>query len=333
MKKWLIVLLVLFLIVGGIVGAYSYRLNMAYGWLPSESVSHDSVVSEEVRLRVAIDTLRLARDLEVYLPAETPLPRWLPWDLPQLLPRVLPREVALLGGPNFRTDEYNVVLFINEQRGGPALPEYINTRTRFRESFPGITWDEPGFTLQRRGVLTAQGHMEIPSGLEETLLELWSPELPDDRLALLGGHMAEGVVDNRNGDIVVLIATLAPIWGTSLEQLQLNPQFSAVMALLAGVIDLRLAVDFENPDTLLIQVRFNAEVSVGGQLEFFIPLTLPTMAQQLQQQYELEMKSEYAWVPEESTYVVDVSLTGVEEKFKTYFRQIIPAAPAAATTP
>lgn len=330
MKKWLIALLILLLLAAGVAGVASYRLNNTYGWIASKAVHHDSLATAETRLRVAVDTLRLEQDLEPYIPDDVPLPNWLPWKLPELLPRVLPREVALLGGPDFRAGQYDFTLFVNEQRGGPALPPFLNTRTAFRQSLPGITWDEPGFTLNRRGVLTASGHLPLPFGVEQTIMELWSPEPPSDRLALLGGHVVEGVIDNRNGDIVVLIAACAPLWDTSLETLQQNSQFAAVMALLAGVLDVRVAVDFKTEDSLVIQVRANAEEDVGGQLEFFIPLVLPTMAQQVQLRYGLVMESTYAWIVAGHTYVVDVTLTGVDEKLKTYFRRIIPAPPPAA---
>ena len=329
MKKWLIALCVLFGIGAVAAAVTGYQLNTRYGWMASTPVSHDALAPADTRLRVAIDGLRLSRAMEPYLPGDVSLPKWLPWDLPTLIPRVMPREIALLGHSDFRSGEYKLMLFINEQRGGPILPPYLNSRTGFRQRFPAVTWEDPGFTLEGRGVLRARGYLELPPELEATIRDTWPAGEMEDTLTLLGGHLAEGVIDNRGGEIVTLIGALAPVWGTSLGTLEQDPQFAAAMALLAGVLDLRAAVDFESTDALLIQIRVNAEPDVGGQLEFLVPLVFPSLAKQVQQKYGLVMSTEYAWKAEENTYVVDITLAGVEQKLTEYFQRTLPRrAPA-----
>lgn len=316
LKKLVIVVAVLALI-GGIVGGVAgYRLNQTYGWLPSSPVTHDTLATPDTRVRVAVDTLRLGKTLEVYLPPNLPVPGWLPWGLSDLLPKVLPREVALLGGSDFREGAFNLTLFLNEQRGGPYMPEFLNTQTNFKASTPAIVWDDPGFSLSERGKLTAQGHLVLPDGLESTILESWPLDTPGDPLVLLGGHLAEGVIDNRNGDIVTLIAACAPIWGSSLEILEANPQFAAALDLLKQVYDIRVAIDFKNPDTVLIQLLIHADAEVRGRLEFMGPLILPMLATEVYREHGLVMESDYTWVVEDDTYKVDVTLTGVEKKLK-----------------
>ena len=330
LKKILVFLGVVLLLAGLAVAVAAYHLNSTYGWMAAPAVDRESMATPETRLRLVVDTARMARELTPYLPEQLPVPSWIPFDVPGMLPRVVPREVAILGGADFRTNTYRFVLFVNEQRGGPALPTYLNTQSGFRRSFPDVTWDEPGFELVQRGLLRASGHVDLPFGLEGAVREKWPPDAPGDVLKLHGGHLAEGVVDNRNGEVMVLIAALAPMWRTSLEQLQKNSQFQAVEAMLVHILDIRAAVDFKDADSLIIQIRINAEEEIGGQLEIFGPLILTMMAQQIQRQYALEMTSEYAWNAEEHTYLADITLKGVEAPLKNYFLRMFPAPPPAA---
>jgi hypothetical protein len=335
LKKVIIVLFGL-AIVAGIVGAVAaYKLNQTYGWLPSSAVTHESLATPDTRVRLAVDTLRLGSDLEVYLPPEMGLPSWLPWDVHALLPKVLPREVALLGSPNFRDGQYNLTLFLNEQRGGPFLPAFLNNQTNFKEATPAIQWDDPGFSLSERGKLTAQGHLGLPDGLEATILESWPMEATGDTLALLGGHLAEGVVDNRNGDIVTLIGACAPLWGASLDILKANPQFAAALDLITQIENIRLAVDLKNPDTAVIQLLIKANPEVRGRLEFMGPFIFPMMATEIKRSYGLDMEHTCTWQLEDSTYKVDITLTGIEAKLKESFRGLTPAgtAPDAPSAP
>ncbi len=327
-KKLAIAAAVLALIAAIAAGIALNQLNGSYGIFTSETVHHDTLALPDTRLRVSIDTLQLGADMVPYLPENPPLPGWLPWDLPSLLPKVLPREVAVLGGSDFADGAYNLVVFVNEQRGGPALPEYLNNQYQFQKQFPAVTWAPEGFQLERRGVLSAQGHIPLPLDLEDTILQTWSLDLPETPLTLFGGHMAEAVVDNRNGEIITLIAALAPVWNSSLEQMKQNPQLDALLTLLLDVTDIRLAIDFKSTDILLLQFRIHAAQSVGGQLEFFIPLAIPMLSQQLQLQYGLTLESENEWNPNDEVYTADLSIIGVEEKLKEYFKTVVPAAPA-----
>ncbi len=328
MLKKLFIVLIALAILGGIFGSVAgYKLNQTYGWIPSAVVTHESLASAETRLRLVVDTARLGVDLKPYYPPESPLPAWLPWDLAGLLPKVLPREVALLGTSDFREGTYHFTLFMNEQRGGPFLPEFLNNQTNFKAATSAIQWEEPGFSLDGRGKLKAEGALPLPDGLESTILESWSMESPEDTLALNGGHLAEGVIDNRTGDIVTLIAACAPIWGTSLELLKTNPQFTAALDLLTQVTDVRLAIDLKNPDTLVIQLLIHADPAVRGRLEFMGPFILPMAATELKRTYDLTMESTYVWLEAESTYKVDMNITGVEAKLKESFLGMATATP------
>lgn len=328
MKKWLIALGVLALIGVAAAAIAGYQLNKRFGWWASTPVYHDTLIAPETRLVAAVDTLRLARDLTPYLPEDVGLPGWLPLGLPAILPRVAPREVAVLGASDFRAGTYDLTLFINEQRGGPYLPTHLNQRTRFRQSLPAITWEEPGFQLEERGVLSARGRLEIPMGLEADIRETWAPDPPPEPLALHGGHLAEAVIDNRNGEVVTLIGTLAPVWDSNLDQLKEDQNFRALLTYLADVRDLRAAADFEDPDTLVIQLRLNANPEIGGQLEFILPIIIEEMVRGLRQQHGLAIRTEYAWKPDVDTYVADFRLTGMEDSLTAYFRGLAPRAPA-----
>lgn len=328
LKKLAIVAAVLGVIAAVAAGITLNHLNGTYGIFTSETVGHDTFALPDTRLRVSIDTLQLGADMVPYLPENPPLPGWLPWDLPSLLPKVLPREVAILGGSDYADGAYNLTVFVNEQRGGPALPEYLNNQYKFKQQFPAVEWAPEGFQLERRGVLSAQGKLPLPLDLEDTILQTWSLELPDTPLTLFGDHMAEAVVDNRNGEIVTLMGALAPVWNSSLEEMQRNPQIDALLTMLADVSDIRLAVDFKTTDILLLQFRIHAAQAVGGQLEFFIPLAIPMLSQQLEVQYGLTLESENKWNPDEEVYTADLSIIGVEEKLTEYFKTVVPAAPA-----
>ena len=124
------------------------------------------------------------------------------------------------------------------------------------------------------------------------------------------------------------MGALAPVWNTTLEQMQQNPQIDALLTMLADVSDIRLAIDFKTTDIILLQFRIHAAQEVGGQLEFFIPLAIPMLSQQLQVQYGLTLESDNKWNPEEEVYTADLSVIGVEQKLTDYFKTVVPAAPA-----
>lgn len=331
LKKFLVLVLVLVAVAAAGAAIAGYQLNETYGWWAASPISHEQLATPDTRLRLAVDTLRLGDDLQVYLPPEFVLPGWLPWDLPHVLPKVLPREVALLGGTDFRGGVFGLTLFLNEQRGGPFLPSFLNSQSGFKEATPAIQWDQEGFTLSERGKLTAKGHLPLPDGLESTILESWPSEAPADPLLLLGGHLVEGVLDNRNGDIVTLIAACAPIWGTTLDQLKANPQFTAALELLVQIHNVRLAVDFKDKDTIVVQLLINAEPEIRGRLEFMGPFALPMVASELKRSYGLESKSSTSWLTEENTYKVELSILGVEAKLKESFRGLGPVTSEPAT--
>jgi len=103
--------------------------------------------------------------------------------------------------------------------------------------------------------------------------------------------------------------------------------------LIAGVIHARAAVDFSSADSLLLQIRVEAEKEIGGQLEFMVPLAMPMLAQQVQRRYGLTMQPETSWNAADSTYEIDITLTGIEEKLKSYFQRALPRRPAPASPP
>lgn len=329
LKKLLIVLLILLVLAGLVGGIAAYRLDGTYGWTASDAVSHETIATGESRLRLAVDTVRLSEELSDYLPAEGGLPGWVPFDLPTVLPRVLPREIAILGGADFRENAYELTIFVNEQRGGPYLPEMLNTQTTILTARPEITWDAPGFVLRERGVMTARGRLELPDGLESLLLEHWPTEPPADSLALTGGHLGEAVIDNRGGEVIAVLGAFAPLWGSSLAALEANPNFKGVLELLAQIDDLRLATDFKDRDTVLVQILLHARPEVRGQLEFMVPLALPMLATEVKRQYDLDVKTETKWLDEESAYKIEFTIAGVEAKLKTVFQDAF-GVPAAA---
>lgn len=328
LKKLFIAAFVLLLLVGIVAAIAGFNLNQTYGWLPSSVISHDTVATADTRLRLVVDSARLGEALKPYYPAESPLPSWVPGDLGSLVPRLLPREIALLGNANFRDTAYQLTLFVNEQRGGAFLPDFLNNQTNFKESTAAVQWTDPGFTLEERGKLQAHGTLPMPENLESTIMESWPSDAPSDSLTIHGGHLAEGVIDNRGGEVVALIATCAPLWGASLEMLQANPQFNAALDLLTQVSDIRLAIDLKNPDTMLIQLLIHGDPAVRGRLEFIGPFVAPMLAAELKRSYQLTMETTYAWLDDESTYKIDMNITGIEARLKEVFQGMATAAPA-----
>ena len=331
MAKKIALALGILAVIGVIAGGIAfYVMNGRFGLLTAHVVGHDLIAKPDTRLRIAVDTKRLGTELTPYLPEELPVPGWLPWDVPTLLPRVLPHEIAILGGSDYADSAFNLTVFINEQKGGPALPEYLNNQFKFQDRFPQIPWAEAGFHMEERGIVSIDGRLPLPLGLEDTILDLWSLDPPEDTLKLHGGHLAEGVIDNRNGEIITLIGGLAPLWQSSLERIKANSQYAAGIALVEQVYDARVAIDFKDVDTLLIQLRVHAAPDAGGQLEFFMPLILTMVSQQVQKQHGLTLESEYEWDGGEETYTCDIAVIGVEPKLKDYFKRALPSPPKPA---
>ena len=193
------------------------------------------------------------------IPADVALPAYLPWNVETLVGQVLPRELAVLAGADYASNTLDFVLFLNERRGGPMIVQAMNddqTLTRV----PLVTWDPAGVTLEERGVLTAQGTLPLPEGMEDRVLDLFAPKSGPSPDEVRGGHLLEAVLDNRDGEAMTVVGVIAHMLGANLEQIFAEP---TVRNVVNGVRDARIAADITGNDEITVDVEITSTENAG----------------------------------------------------------------------
>lgn len=326
-KGCLIVFCIVALLLVISVAVAGIQFNNTYGLAISEEVSHATLANAQTRVRAVVKLDKLRDLLLTMLPPEvqTQMPAWLPYTKEELAEEVLPREVALLAGPNYSKNEYEITLFANERRGGPYITKVVNESKVF-DQVQIVKWSPDLAILRQRGVITASGSIPMPEDTEMLVLEKWTHDAPEQPLEIEGDHLVEAVFDNRNGDAMALFNVFysqqVPDWREKTD-----PAINMAVGMLPLLYTIRLEADLKGEDEALVRLLIHGAEDLKSQLNFIANgIVLPRLKHDLKQQQGLILDGEFVWDDAQSMAVGEFTITGI----KALLDKNIPARREAA---
>ena len=341
-KGCLIALIALGLLVVTAIAALGVayaKANRQFGLNEAPAISHETLATGNTVLRIVLKPETMAPMLDKLLPPDanvTALAK-VGYTPQNLLPQILPREIALLGAPNLSTNKLNLTFFVNEKRGGPFLVELMNTGKytngqRPLDNVPQINWAPEGVLLPERGALELHGDIEIPDNVEPVILKSWKPSPPVEPLRIEGNHHLEGVLDNRNGDLLAIYAALMASqgkdWQEALKDGQAGPMIEGN---LPDILDIRVAADLQDFDNATVNLRIDATAEKGPGLEFLLKMIWPSVIDAAAKN-SITVKGEPVWDAQKGALLVDLSLSGFKPMLEKAFKTTLPGTTTAKAT-
>lgn len=315
MKKGCLIVLCVFvaLCLGLVIAlAVGYRIaNERYGISLAPAISHETYATGDTRIRLLVTPDLLAEYVADYLPEDADVPA-AGLEFGTILSQILPREIALLARADVITNRLRITLFANERRGGPLIESMVNESNVFAQA-PQINWTSNGLELHGRGVLFAEGDIPIPSAVEPELLEIWPTRSQEAPAAIRGGHLAELVIDNRNGDILALAAAVATASGENWERMRAQDMADMVVNIIESIYVVRLTADLRDRDTAVFSLRIDMEEASGPGLQFLISgMAAPWLRDMLKNEHNLILAGDLHWNETESAIIGTYTLSGIE---------------------
>ncbi|NLO33296.1 MAG: hypothetical protein GX117_08075 [Candidatus Hydrogenedentes bacterium] len=319
MKKGCLVVLIILavllalVVIGGFV-AYS-KYDTVLGLSESPVISHEEILVGDPRIRGIVNPLMAFPFLEEYITDDLDLPIS-PDQVKMLLPYVLPREITLLADSDLQGNQFNLTLFINEQRLGNYLEEQINASNAL-EKIKQIQWDEEGVVLPQRGDLHVNGTLPIPDSVQDDLVKLWPTQTAQPAARIEGDNQLELVVDNRNGDVLALAAAGVEAAGQSWESLIANQFGATAIGIIESIQVLRIQANFIDKDTVKIHLNIASDEEKGPGLQMLLAgLALPALTKELQTNYALTLKGDLPWDANQNAIIGDLELSGIEYQIR-----------------
>ncbi len=325
MKKGCLIAGVVIVLLLFAVGAFwLIRLDRELGLREAGAISHEQFATPRTKFRAVIDGPKIEELIIRHLPKNIPLPAWVPVSIPTLVKKGLPHEVAILEESDYATSEVTFTLFLNERRFGPFLADKV----RMDDVSPEMNilrWDTPLFKMPERGALQATAHLPIPDGLESRLLEDWTHDIAGEPLKVEGGHLAEVVLDNRNGEIFTLLGAMIKANGGDWRAQLLEQGAVLVMSILPMIHDVRLNADLTAPDTLRIRLRTDADPNAATALNLFAGFSLPALKEAAAFK-GMKLDGSATWSDAEQALLGDFTLTGFEPLIEQQVTAMFPGA-------
>ncbi|NIA13584.1 MAG: hypothetical protein GWP08_05840 [Nitrospiraceae bacterium] len=241
----ILVVIVLAVVVVGVV------VDRKFGAIrTSPKVSHTTLVSESTRALAVVDAPNLKGFIERHFLQDTGIPPW-------ALPLALPYEAALVVDADLGTNDLSPTIFINDKRLAPVILELLNGTPL---PAPLSTWFS-GAQMQREkpGVLTLKGSAKVEPGLLGQIRALWPNTDVGEPIQTEGGHLAEIILDNRDGSAVALVGAVMQTQGQNLGEI-INEGRLGMIKDLAFV---RIQADVTDDDTL--NLRIEIECTPGAE--------------------------------------------------------------------
>ncbi|HNR32889.1 MAG TPA: hypothetical protein PKI11_18500 [Candidatus Hydrogenedentes bacterium] len=268
----------------------------------SPLVSHETVATPNTDARLVVSPRKAADFLHALVPWDMLQKSDLPVNIKVLLEKhlaeIMPNEIALLGGPDFAAKTYGFTFFVNQQYFDVLLPAGTGL-LGLPGRVPLVAWSEDGFQLREPGVLTANGTLPIPEGLEGKLQELWETlDAAASPLTVGGDHLIELALDNRRGELLSLYAVAASQSGQTVEDLFANPMFRSVPQVLAQLSHVRACADLGPAEELTVDVAVQAAESAGPEIEPFIAFAVDAILPELKgtlAQFGLTLEGKAQW--------------------------------------
>jgi hypothetical protein len=321
--------LVVLLVVGG-GGFIAYRAAQDFGLTEAPLVSHDVLAAPETRVRLRYEPGLMQAFIASLIPPDLPIPAGLPLDPGTQLAQILPHEIALLAGSNHATGLMEFTLFVNERRGGPFIAQ-LSQESGVLAGVPHIRWSSNGLELRERGILAASGTLPLADGIEARILENWSHTPPPDTVKIQGGHQLELTIDNRNGEILALMATLMELNGVNWQAIFADPQFKMAMDVIVGLLHGRATADLVDPDTIALNLNILTTPETGGALPFIAGAFIqPQLEQFLSGQLGLTLTGTPRFDAASQRVIGEYRITGVKQLIDSRLRPALGLPPASA---
>ena len=271
-------LLVLVLLV--VVAAFVVVESKYHALLASPVIALESIADPNASIRVSVRPPMALDLIRPKLEAQG-VPSW-------ATAKVLPYEAGVFLTPQLEGGRFGLRVSLNEQRLGPVIataPAQMN----LTGLYPFVQWTSDVMTFPRRGELTLDAVVEAPPLGIQAIEKYWGQVFGLKRPAFEGGHLAEAVIDNRDGSLFAFLATLdannAPRIGLPLDDLAKT---------LLPIAVLRVKSDLESPDSLrisfIVDCRPESEETQVSTTDFQLGMALGAVAKQLQDQHGVSLK-------------------------------------------
>ena len=201
---------------------------------------------------------------------------------------VLPYEIT--GMLTFHPDarRYDMRLFINERRLGPLITGRITEFARQR-GLRRIQLAETGMTMAKRGELTLDATMETGKDTERFLQTYWSEPRLNEPNSLDGNHLAELIVNNRNGALFSMVAELSRQADSSL-----SPNLNLMAEPISYIDRVMAEADMISVDqiavNLTIECQRDGDETNAESIRTYIEFGLPSFKSDLKQQYGITLE-------------------------------------------
>ena len=322
-----VVVVVVVVVLGAVaLAVVGLRANKELGLLESDRISHETLATDRVRLRIVLKPEKLTELLLPLLPQKEDLPAFvqkIPMEIEQLLPAFMPHEMAVLAEPDFRSEAVRLNFFVNERRGGPLIVQAVNESGLF-EKLTLLEWDTSELVFEQRGVLKTSATLPIPEGLEVVLLDYWTHNPPAEALTITTEeHLLEGVLDNRNGDLLTLIGVFDLALGIPWESVQRMLERENVLEYLAHIEHIRVFMDLADSDTLQIKIHVASGEEYGPLFAPIINLFIfPPLKTQFKSLHGVDLDGQSEWREEESLLVGEYTAGNLATFIETSLAQV-----------
>lgn len=301
-----------------------------YGLSLAPEVSHELFANKEDRVRLVVRPELLLPYLNHYLPEKDRKPPIGP-STTELFRQLLPREIALLARSDLPSDKIHLTLFANEKCCGPYIQARIASANAL-ERMSGVNWNSEGFILRERGSLVADGTLALAESLKAARQEYWPLPIQEQSATIRGGHLAELVVDNSNGDLLTLFAIAAAClgedWWTVVDFI--IPHLKNLYYLSMSrdeYVDFTLSnfihktkhvhaiVDLKDSDTIVLSLSIDIES--GHRLRIILSgITYPVLSSRLRDDFNLVLDGSTEWDETQSLIIGNYSVSGMQPILK-----------------
>lgn len=271
MTKKRVILIVLAVLLAGVVGVLLVMDSRFKVLFSSPRVSHETVVSPETTRGVLVIDVPQAKSL---IQRKFNAPGW-------ALPMALPYEAAVVVDVDRFLGDVNIKVFINDKRLAPVIREFAKN---LKLPVPFDSWFKEPMRQERRGVLLLEGMTVCGREIRSVIEKQWKDAAIDAPLQIEGGHLLEGVLDNRDGAALALASVLADVQNINLTE----GLDETSLGFLAAISDYRLQADLVSDNELAVRVLIecapSADPSIVGMLQALIEMGL--MSEQVKQNAE-----------------------------------------------
>jgi hypothetical protein len=305
----ILVLLFLALVIAGIIGVKIADTKFGISLAPE--ISHETLCDPDTRIRLLIRPEEAVPLLVQYLPPDVEMPIS-SIEVKDVAAQLVPREIALLIKSNMTTRKMQLTMFVNERRGGPVFEKVVREE-QVLDQIRQIAWNTNGFELRERGMLVAEGALSIPEAVEKELLDIWPIPSQQPADGVQGTYHAELVIDNRNGDLLALVAAGASAAGEDWEKIRGEQMADMAISIMEAIHVARLTANLVDADKAVFSLNIMADAKSGPGLQFLLSgVAMPWLRDMLKNEHDLILEGDVQWNEAQSAVMGEYVLTRIK---------------------